>query len=111
MSTPERLPPPSFWRTRYFENSVMARPHRRTMTAANDLAGRAPAVCDRTGSHYEENSCPVVERIVHRDQPVGISRDHRSERLRQQNIISAQQYDGLKAAAEAATARLAASSS
>src|ERR1700693_5942734 len=32
----------------------------------------------------------------------------RAERLQQQNIISAQQYDGLKAAASAAAARLAA---
>ncbi len=26
---PPRLPPPPFWRTRYFANSVMARPDRR----------------------------------------------------------------------------------
>jgi hypothetical protein len=28
---PERLPPPPFWRTRYFENSVTARPDRRAI--------------------------------------------------------------------------------
>lgn len=29
MTEPERLPPPPFWRTRYFALSVMARPDRR----------------------------------------------------------------------------------
>ena len=29
---PERLPPPPFWRTRYFENSVAKRPDRRGIT-------------------------------------------------------------------------------
>jgi hypothetical protein len=38
MSAPERLPPPPFWRTRYFENSVMARPHRRAIDPAMILS-------------------------------------------------------------------------
>ena len=35
---PERLPPPPFWRTRYFENSVMARPDRRAIDPAMILS-------------------------------------------------------------------------
>jgi hypothetical protein len=31
MDEPERLPPPPFWRTRYFANSVAVRPDRRAI--------------------------------------------------------------------------------
>ncbi|HTW36467.1 MAG TPA: hypothetical protein VMD53_17745 [Rhizomicrobium sp.] len=31
---PERLPPPPFWRTRYFEHSVAMRPDRRSIDPA-----------------------------------------------------------------------------
>lgn len=34
MPEPERLPPPPFWRTQYFENSVMTRPDRRAIAPA-----------------------------------------------------------------------------
>jgi len=56
--------------------------HGTPAAAANDLAGGAPAVSDRAGSHHEENSRPVVEGIVHRDQAVGIDNDFFRELLR-----------------------------
>jgi len=48
---------------------------------ANDLSSRAPAVSDRAGSHDEENSRTLVERIVHRDQAVRIDDDFFRELL------------------------------
>ncbi|MDE2014781.1 MAG: hypothetical protein KGJ75_17835 [Alphaproteobacteria bacterium] len=35
---PERLPPPPFWRTQYFENAVTARPDRRAIAPAMILS-------------------------------------------------------------------------
>jgi hypothetical protein len=36
---PPRLPPPPFWRTRYFAESVVARPDRRDIHSRDILAG------------------------------------------------------------------------
>lgn len=38
MAEPERLPPPPFWRTQYFANSVAARPDRRGIDPAMILS-------------------------------------------------------------------------
>jgi len=50
--------------------------------AADDLSGRAPAVCDGARARDEKNSRPVVESIVHRDQAIGVDDDLFGELLR-----------------------------
>jgi len=40
--------------------------------AADYLSGGTPTIRDRACSHYEQNSRSVVERVVHRDQAVGV---------------------------------------
>jgi hypothetical protein len=53
---PERLPPPPFWRTRYFENSVSARPDRR---------GIAPAMIQSVLAHPRRMERQANGRIRH----------------------------------------------
>jgi len=53
---------------------------RRTPTAAaHDLARRAPPVSDGSGADDQQNSRAVLERVVHRDESVGIDHDFFSE--------------------------------
>jgi len=51
-------------------------------SAPNDLSCRAASIRDRPGSHDEKDSRPIVERIVHRDQSIGIDDDFLGELLR-----------------------------